>query len=362
MHVTSNTARQDGVLSSLFRVGQRRGLVSLNERLSDLTDWLGADFAAVQEALATSVTEAVGATSGSGPNLAVRSAEHLLALPGKRVRPLCVMLAARLGEGAEPAAVRNVAVAAELVHAATLLHDDVIDQGTERRGAPAARIIYGNAASILGGDHLLLRALRAVRSVGQPELLDSLLATIDQMVDAEAIQLERRGRLDASRDTYLAVIRGKTAALFRWGLRAGGVLGRVDPDSVAALEKAGLALGTAFQLVDDILDLRGDPAVTGKSALADLREGKITWPFIIACERDPDLRLQLAASVKNGGEDPEQIRSVVARVVEVGGVEATRSFALEQRDRAERALEAIAPGPARQALRWVVRFAVERAA
>jgi octaprenyl-diphosphate synthase len=258
--------------------------------------------------------------------------------------------------------VRNVAVAAELVHAATLLHDDVIDQGTERRGAPAARIIYGNAASILGGDHLLLRALRAVRSVGQPELLDSLLATIDQMVDAEAIQLERRGRLDASRDTYLAVIRGKTAALFRWGLHAGGVLGRVDPDSVAALEKAGLALGTAFQLVDDILDLRGDPAVTGKSALADLREGKITWPFIIACERDPDLRLQLAASVKNGGEDPEQIRSVVARVVEVGGVEATRSFALGQRDEAERALEAIAPGPARQALRWVVRFAVERAA
>lgn len=362
MQVTSHTAPQEGVLSSLSRVGQRRGLVSLTERLSDLTDWLGADFAAVQEELVSSVAGAVNEAPRDGRNLAERAAEHLLALPGKRVRPLCVMLAARLGKGADASAVRSVAVAAELVHAATLLHDDVIDQGAERRGAPAARMVYGNAASVLGGDHLLLRALRMVRSVRQPELLDTLLTTIDQMVGAEAIQLERRGRLDASRETYLAVIRGKTAVLFRWGLRAGGLLGQLDRDSIAALEAAGLALGTSFQLIDDVLDLQGDPTVTGKSALADLREGKITWPFIIACERDPGLREQIAASLLSGGDDPEQLRALVERVVEVGGIEATRAFAFAQRDEGERALEALAPGPAQQALRWVVRYSVERAA
>src|SRR5690606_25678383 len=188
------------------------------------------------------------------------------------------------------AQVRDLAVACELVHAATLLHDDVIDEGTERRGAPAARVIYGNSASVLAGDALFTEALRLVGRAGVPGLLDELLTVIAEMVDAEALQLERRGRLDLSREAYLRVIRGKTATLFRWALRAGGGAAGLGAGQVDALGEAGASLGLAFQLTDDLLDLDGDPAVTGKDALADLRQGKVTWPVILACEREPDLR------------------------------------------------------------------------
>jgi geranylgeranyl pyrophosphate synthase/acyl-CoA synthetase (AMP-forming)/AMP-acid ligase II len=351
-----------GPLEALETAAARAGAGSTAERLAGLRAWLGADLGSLERSLETlSRTAAIEDDPGTR-----RAARHLLLQPGKRLRPLCLLLAARLGGRALDAQVGDLAVASELVHAATLLHDDVIDEGTERRGAPAARVIYGNSASVLAGDALFTEALRLVSRAGCPGLLEELLAVIAEMVDAEALQLERRGRLDLSRQAYLRVIRGKTAALFRWVLRAGGVAAGLDAGAVDALGEAGASLGLAFQLVDDILDLSGDPDVTGKDAFADLRQGKVTWPVIIACEREPDLRQHVAAIAAAGEDDADgdvvagRLAALLAGIDETRALAATRTQAEAYAGASLAALGTLPAGPARAALEALVDAAIER--
>jgi len=297
-----------------------------------------------------------------GHDLAERAANWILARPGKRIRPLCVLLSARLGGRHMDDTVRDLAVACELVHAATLLHDDVIDMGTERRCAPTARLVYGNSASVLGGDHLLVTALSRVRRTGFPTLLGSLLDVIAQMIAAEAVQLERRGRFEPDRDIYMKIVKGKTAALFRWGLEAGGTAGGLHADEVIALGQVGVALGIAFQLVDDILDLHGDPSVTGKDSLVDLAEGKLTWPLILASERDPGLGRTLAAVAS----DPRAMSDVAfcvelqTRVLQTGAIDDTREEARRHARKARALLEMLPHGSPRTALEAVVQASIAR--
>jgi octaprenyl-diphosphate synthase len=272
------------VLGGLTNGCAARGLEDTAARLGEMRDFLGGDLEDVERALAV---------SGAGDTLAHRSAQHLLAASGKRLRPLCVALASRTGGGFGPAA-RDLAIAVELVHAATLLHDDVVDLGDKRRGADAARLVYGNAASIFGGDWLLVEALGRIRGAGLPDVLDRMLEVIKEMVVAEALQLARRGRVSTSRDEYFEVAHGKTASLFRWAMFAGARAGGVSGAACEALEAFGEDLGVAFQVVDDVLDVAGDPEVTGKSVLTDLREGKMTYPLIVAAERDPSVGRALA--------------------------------------------------------------------
>ncbi len=335
------------VLTPLAQVSARRGLDPLAARLTDLRSWLAADLAEVDRALAPG--------AGGGP-LAKRAADHLLSSPGKRIRPLCVILAARLGERRADRTVRDLATACELVHAATLLHDDVIDEGMERRGAPAARVVYGNSASILAGDHLLVEALRRVQSTGLDDLLGGLLGVIAQMVEAEAMQLEARGRFEPSREAYQAVVEGKTAALFRWGLGAGGVAAGLPAEAVEALGVVGLEFGVAFQLIDDALDLQGDPSETGKSALTDLREGKLTWPLILACEADAALLQDLRGVAEGHGDLP----GLAARIVATGAVERTRQEAARRATAAKTALADVPDSAARRAIEAVVEAAAQR--
>src|SRR5262249_20100903 len=153
---------------------------------------------------------------------------------------------------------RAYAVAVELVHNATLLHDDVVDLGDKRRGADTARVVYGNAASIFAGDFLLIEALRRIQAAGLPAVLDKGLDVIRQMVIAETLQLESRGRVRSSIDDYFRIVEGKTASLFQWAMFAGARAGGVSPEIEGALETYGLKLGVAFQLVDDVLDVAGD--------------------------------------------------------------------------------------------------------
>lgn len=344
----------DAVLEPLADVSRRHGLDPLAARLLQLKMWLHDDLADLEAAITGCESE--------NPDLSQRAAMHLLRLPGKRIRPLCVMLAARIGDRELDSVVCDLAVSCELIHAATLLHDDVIDDGTERRGEPAARIIFGNSASILGGDHLLIEALRRVERAGEPELLRGLLDVIGKMIEAEAIQLERRGRFDARREIYLRVIEGKTAALFQWGLEAGGTAAGLDALSIAALGSVGFEFGMAFQLVDDVLDLEGDPRDTGKNAFADLKEGKLTWPLIVGTERDETVAERLRAVVA----DPELIDDVdfaadiVLRLQELGCLEATREVAREHGERALAELSRLADGPARRAISAVIEAALRR--
>ena len=321
-------------------------------------------------------------------DLAQRAAVHLLAQPGKRIRPLCVVLAARLGEDngrsedaksdlpAMTAEVRDLAVACELAHAATLLHDDVLDQGTERRGAPTSRVVYGNSASILGGDHLMIEALRRVHRTGRVALVGDLMQVISNMVIAEAWQLEQRGSFVADANLYMRIVSGKTAAIFDWGMRAGATAGKLSDDAVAALGTYGHNLGIAFQLADDILDLTSDVQITGKDALADIRDGKLTWPLIIACERKPELEQELREiAASGGGTDGEKtgpmtrrsmtkadyIRDLRTRLQDTGCVDATRDRARQYASKSRTALEMLSPGPAKDALGAVIDVAVERA-
>jgi octaprenyl-diphosphate synthase len=343
----------DPVLTPLAAVTQREGLDPLSHRLIDIQVWLKDELSQLASELTPSTTS---------DDLAERASNWILARPGKRIRPLCVLLAARLGGRLMDDTVRDLAIACELVHAATLLHDDVIDMGTERRGAPTARLVFGNSASVLGGDHLLIHALQRVRQTGFPTLLTSLLDVISQMITAEAIQLEARGRFEPNRETYMKVVKGKTAALFRWGLEAGGTAGGLHKDEVIALGRVGVSLGVAFQMVDDILDLSGDPAVTGKDAMVDLAEGKLTWPLILASERDPKLGqlLQVVAGDTEALSDPEQCAMLRTQILQTGALDATREEAKSHARKAHGLLDMLPHGNARTALEAVVQTAIAR--
>jgi octaprenyl-diphosphate synthase len=249
------------------------------------------------------------------------------------------------------------------VHTATLLHDDVVDEAVTRRGRPTARISYGNAASIFAGDWLLIGALQRVNSAELPGLLQRMLSIIEEMITAESHQLERRGRIDGSVADYLRIIEGKTAALFRWAMFAGARAGGLSVEQEVALEQFGLHLGIAFQAIDDALDYGGEVAITGKDPGADLREGKLTYPLIVALERDPRLNDVLAALVSADGEAPAgAVNAAVELVRRSGALEATRTFAQGHVDLAIESLACLSPGAARDQLLTVAVASLGRTA
>jgi octaprenyl-diphosphate synthase len=336
---------EDPLVARLSSLCERRGLAALAARMAELGRVAGADLAAV---------EAVLAGLPRHPAIVVESAHHLLSLGGKRLRPLCVALAARTGGRGFSATARELAVAVELVHSATLLHDDVVDVGELRRGAPTARVIWGNAASIFAGDWLLVEALARVGATGVPDASERLLAVLREMILAESAQLEARGCLRAERAAWLHVVEGKTASLFRWAMWAGARAGGLDSDGCAALEAYGLHLGVAFQAVDDLLDFIGPS--TGKAMFADLREGKMTYPLLVAVEREP----QLAALLERALTGADLHTEVLAALQRTGAVESCREFARERAAQAIAELATLPESDARAALAAVAAAAVER--
>jgi octaprenyl-diphosphate synthase len=257
---------------------------------------------------------------------------------------MCVALAARVGSGFSAAA-RDLAVASELVHAATLLHDDVVDLGERRRGAPSARMIYGNAASIFAGDWLLVEALVRVRRAGLLDVLDRALGILTEMLDAEALQLDRRGKLDGTANDYMRIVQGKTASLFRWSLHAGARAGGLDDRSCRLLEIFGEKLGVAFQVTDDLLDVDGDPEKIGKELFGDLREGKATYPLSLVLDRRAGLREELAAALDAGAVGGDLAGRVAMAMRETGAIEDTRKLAESLVAEAEKALSELAGQP-----------------
>lgn len=290
-----------------------------------------------------------------------KSLEHLLTLEGKRLRPMCVALAARIGQPNQPAPV-GLATAVELVHSATLLHDDVVDEGAMRRGQPTARVLYGNAASVFAGDWLLIEALRRVHAAGRPELTASLLDTIDEMIRAEALQLECRGRLVFDEAIYFRVIEGKTAALFRWAMLAGGRAGGLDEAGCQALQAYGMDLGVAFQIVDDALDLAGDAAQTGKALFTDLLEGKMTFPLLVGAAKDPALPglVQAAMDSGDGKINPEAAQAVLASLARTEALAMTQARAEAFASSARGHLDVLPDSSAKRALVLVAEAAVHR--
>jgi octaprenyl-diphosphate synthase len=330
--------------ATLDRVGERT-----SRRLADAHAIVGADMAWIEAELARA------ASDGSAPG--TLAAAHLLGAGGKRVRPLAVLLSAACF-GEVPPAARVLAVVAELVHAATLLHDDVIDDADERRGLPASRRLWGNAVSVLGGDLLLTHALERTMEAAPP-LLPSLIATLRRLVDGEIIQLRGRTRLDLAEATYFSVVRNKTSSLFAWAARAGAHVGGAESDGRDALEDYGTHLGIAFQLVDDALDYSGDSAATGKALFGDLREGKITLPLVRAIAARPSLAADVERT-RNG--DDSAARRLLAGVLDSGACDEVRALARHETERALEALARVPEGAPRELLACVASELASRAA
>lgn len=332
------------VLNRLAEVSVTVGDYDLGQRLKALDLWVRADLTEFQSELATLTR---------GAHVVGQAAHHLLDLRGKHLRPTCVALASRFGAGFSARA-RSLAVAVELVHTATLLHDDVVDIADRRRGAATARVMYGNAASIFAGDWLLIAALRRIAAANVEGLLDRMLGVIDEMIVAESMQLERRGKVVADRDEYFRIVEGKTASLFRWAMLAGARSAELGAQAEQALDRYGLHVGVAFQAIDDELDFR---AGTGKDSLVDLREGKMTYPLVVALEREPSLRQRIEAALASEVGDFEAIASAVRAT---GALAATRLVAEQHAHHALEALSSLPIGPAREALETVVLASLER--
>jgi len=291
------------------------------------------------------VNERVSALTSQSPAGAQDAMVHLLQSGGKRLRPLLTLLSARAVGGDECQAV-PCAVAAELVHNATLLHDDVIDDGDVRRGRPTARLVYGNTLSVLAGDLLMVTALGEAEQNAPAGTSAALLKAVTDMLEGEVLQLRHRNRFTMDRATYERIIALKTAALFTWCTRAGASVGGGAPGEVSALGQFGHHVGIAFQLRDDMLDLVGDPHRMGKSLGADLAEGKLTLPVLLALERRPALLEDVRTVADQGLPRAAGVLARVTQSLRESGSLAQCHQELDRHQRlAREALREVRPGP-----------------
>jgi octaprenyl-diphosphate synthase len=319
----------------------------LDRRIQSVQELLADDLMWVESALSRAVQD--------GPAPGIDAAKHLVSRGGKRVRPIALLLSAACFGGINDKA-RQLAVVSELVHSATLLHDDVIDEGMERRGAPTSRLAWGNGVSVLAGDMLLVNSLDRTAQHA-PEVMPDLIRTLRRLVEGEIVQLRGRSELDVTEATYERILRDKTASLFSWATRIGARVAGASPADQERLSGFGERLGIAFQLVDDVLDYSGEQ--TGKSLLADLREGKLTLPLVLAVARRPELA-QALRRIHAGDREPVQL--VSQAVIETGACDEVRRRAGQYTQTAVEALSSIVPGPARVLLENVAEELARRAA
>ena len=301
----------------------------------------------------------------SAPRELASAAADLVQAGGKRVRPLLVLLAARAAAPGRRARGRvALALVAELVHSATLLHDDVIDDGLTRRGLPAPRVAYGNGVSVLAGDWLLAASLDLALRSGAPGAVSALVRTLRDLVEGEARQLGLRGSTHFTAGDALDICRLKTGALFAYCGEAGGLAARALPEVTAALREFGLRAGTAFQIADDLLDFEADAATMGKAVLADVAEGKPSLPLALALSREPPLRGEMEAILRELPLPDDQVRSrtraFAVRLARSGALADARRIAAGERDAALAALQPLPRSPTRELLAQVARTLLSR--
>lgn len=288
-------------------------------------------------------------------------ARYLIEAGGKRLRPMLTVAAAMLFGGQRGAHV-NYAAAVEFMHNATLLHDDVVDESDMRRGRPAARKIWGNQASVLVGDYLLGQAFLMMVETGRLDALGVLARAATIIAEGEVFQLSKAGDLAATPDDYDQVIRAKTATLFQAAAEVGAMAGGADAAGRAALRDYGLELGLAFQLVDDVLDYRGEAGAMGKNTGDDLREGKMTLPVILAlAEANPAEREIVTAALGQPDASEAAFAQIVAILDRHGALARTVEKAHAHVRRAREALAPLPPSEMKTILSDIAEFYVSRA-
>jgi len=285
-------------------------------------------------------------------------AEYIIAAGGKRLRPALLLLAAG-AVGYRGTHHQELAAVVEFIHTATLLHDDVVDESDLRRGRDTANALFGNAASVLVGDFLYSRAFQMMVSVGSMRVMEILADATNVIAEGEVLQLMNCHNADIDIPSYLQVIRFKTAKLFEAATRLGGVIGGVSREVEEGLAQYGMHLGTAFQLIDDVLDYSGEEDETGKHLGDDLAEGKPTLPLIhVMRNGSTEQAACVRHAIESGGRD--DFPNVLVAVRASGALDAAREHA---RSEARRAIDALLPLPAsifKDSLLELADFAVAR--
>ena len=299
--------------------------------------------------------------TGSEVAMIPEVANHLISSGGKRLRPMLTLATAAFA-GYSGGGHIKLAAAVEFMHTATLLHDDVVDESEMRRGKLAARMLWGNEASVLVGDFLLGQAFKMMVEAGSLRALDILSAAAAVIAEGEVMQLAAAKKLDTTEDAYLAVIRGKTAELFAAACEVGPVLAERPEAEQAACRSYGMNLGIAFQLVDDALDYGGSRARLGKNVGDDFREGKITLPVILAFRRGgEDERAFWRRALEAGKSEESDLEQAIALLMRHRALEDTVERARHYGAIAKDALALFPDGEGKRALMEVVDFCVARA-
>jgi octaprenyl-diphosphate synthase len=285
-------------------------------------------------------------------------AQYIVGAGGKRIRPRLVLLLAN-ALGYQGAHQYTLAATVEFIHTATLLHDDVVDESLLRRGRQTANAVFGNAASVLVGDFLYSRAFQMMVSVGDVRVLDVLADATNVIAEGEVLQLMNMHDPDLAVDEYLRVIRSKTAKLFEASARLGALLAGAPASVEQACAAYGRGLGTAFQLVDDLLDYDGQTHALGKNVGDDLREGKPTLPLLAAMARSQPAERDLIRHAIVHGE-VSRLAEVVAVVRRTGALDAARDVARREAAEAHACLVVLAPSIYKDALLELCVRSVER--
>lgn len=285
---------------------------------------------------------------------------HLVEAGGKRLRPMLTLAAAQMFGYPGPFHV-HLAATVEFIHTATLLHDDVVDESQQRRGRPTANLLWDNQSSVLVGDYLFSRSFQLMVETGSLRVLDILANASATIAEGEVLQLTAAQDLATSEATYLQVVRGKTAALFSAATEVGGVIAGADEAHVHALYDYGDALGIAFQMVDDLLDVAGDTDVTGKNVGDDFRERKLTLPFIKAIAKADERERQFwQRTIEKGDQTDGDWDTALALLHKHGAIDATREEALAWAEKARSALTTLPDHQLRDLLGDLASFVVAR--
>ena len=285
---------------------------------------------------------------------------HLQGNGGKRLRPMLVLLSAKLFGETNESAVRMGAIV-EMVHAATLIHDDVIDDARTRRGKPSANVLWSNQACVLAGDWLYMQAFQMALRERNFAVLDILISLTQKMVQGELIQLDRIGRIDVTEVEYRELVDRKTASLFSACTRLGALVAGASDTAEADLGEYAWNLGMAFQIVDDVLDFTARESILGKPVGNDLREGKVTLPLILALQQAaPGEREAVETVLRDRAYDRVPLKTIIAIINKYGGIDRAREQARAYTAKSRAIMARFPESPCQQALFAVTDLITDR--
>ncbi|ABL70123.1 polyprenyl synthetase family protein [Paracoccus denitrificans] len=331
--------------------------MGMNENVSKPLDRLSAELAGDMDRVNALIRERMA--SRHAPRIPEVTA-HLVEAGGKRLRPMLVLAAARLCGYAGESHIL-LAAAVEFIHTATLLHDDVVDESQQRRGRPTANLLWDNKSSVLVGDYLFARSFQLMADTESMQVMRILANASATIAEGEVLQLTAAQDVSTTEDTYIQIVRGKTAALFSAATEAGAVVAGADPAVQRALFDYGDALGIAFQIVDDLLDYGGSTSSIGKNVGDDFRERKLTLPVIKAIARADEVeRAFWERTIGQGQQDEADLATALEILRRREALEAARADAIAWAQRAKAALQAAPDQPLRRILADLADFVVSR--